>query len=262
MSKEIYVPVDGIAHKVTKVYAPVNGVARSVKKAYKGVGGVARQVFDSVPILDAAFENNSWENIAKACRMGIVPNTWAVGDSMTMDIGGVAYYVNIIGKNHDNYSDGSGKAPLTFQLADCLATEYPMHNIAHNVGGWSVVDMRTLTLPAILAELPLSVRSSIREVKKRTADEDEIIRTTDDKLFLLSEIEVFGDRKWSVAGEGTQYAYYKNGNSAVKYLDGFPTYWWERSTISVSSFAMVNDSGEASNATANYSCGVSFAFCF
>ena len=47
MSKEIYVPVDGLAHKVTKVYAPVNGVAHSVKKVYKGVNGIARQVFEA-----------------------------------------------------------------------------------------------------------------------------------------------------------------------------------------------------------------------
>lgn len=47
MSKEIYVPEDGTARKVTKAYASVNGVARSVKKIYKGVDGVARLVFEA-----------------------------------------------------------------------------------------------------------------------------------------------------------------------------------------------------------------------
>lgn len=34
-------------------------------------------------------------------------------------IGSTDYLVDIIGINHDDYSDGFGKAPFTFQLHDC-----------------------------------------------------------------------------------------------------------------------------------------------
>lgn len=69
--------------------------------------------------VDPVFANNSWAGVVTACRRGTVPSTWVVGDSMPMTIGGTDYQVDIIGKSHDDYYDGSGKAPLTFQLHDC-----------------------------------------------------------------------------------------------------------------------------------------------
>ena len=62
---------------------------------------------------------------------------------MPMTIGGTDYQVDIIGKNHDDYYDGSGKAPLTFQLHDCCATGYGMNDTETVVGGWKSSKMRT-----------------------------------------------------------------------------------------------------------------------
>lgn len=46
MSKGIYVGVDGVARKVSKLYVGVDGVARRVLKAYIGdANGIARQVY-------------------------------------------------------------------------------------------------------------------------------------------------------------------------------------------------------------------------
>ena len=45
MSKGVYVGVNNLARKVTKIYCGVNNVARKVKKGYVGVGGVARIFF-------------------------------------------------------------------------------------------------------------------------------------------------------------------------------------------------------------------------
>ena len=162
--------------------------------------------------VDPVFANNSWAGVVTACRRGNVPSTWVVGDSMPMTIGGTDYQVDIIGKSHDDYYDGSGKAPLTFQLHDCYGTGYGMNDTETVVGGWKSSKMRTEYLPSILALMPESVKNGIREVSKKNAATSSSIVTSADKLFLLSEIEIFGSRTISAAGEGTQYSYYANGN--------------------------------------------------
>lgn len=264
MSKAMYASVNGTAQKITKVYAPVNGVAHSVKKVYKGVDGIARLVFE---MLEPTFSKNTWADVIKACQAGIVPDSWAVGDQMPLTINGVTYAVDIIGKNHDNYADGSGKAPLTFQLHDCYGTKYKMDNTGYNRYGWDSCDMRRDHLPEIFDLLPSEVKTAIREVNKLTSEgsRSDTIETAVDKLFLLSEIEVWGEALYTAPGEGTQYAYYANGGSKVKRVSGETSYWWLRSPYIESSekYALINSAGARNhNGTATAIQGVSFAFCF
>ena len=91
----------------------------------------------TVSFLKDNFADNDWASIIAACHSGSVPSTWVVGNSKTMTINGASYQVDIIGKNHDDYADGSGKAPLTFQMHTCYATEYKMNNSGSNTGGWA-----------------------------------------------------------------------------------------------------------------------------
>ena len=89
------------------------------------------------------------------------------------------------------------------------------------------------------------------------------LETTSDKLFLLSEIEVFGATQYSYAGEGKQYEYYTAGNSTIKKVNGSANYWWERSPYSgnTSGFCYVGNGGAAGGNGASGSRGVSFGFC-
>ena len=153
---------------------------------------------------DAIFSNNSWEAIIAACQSGSVPDSWAVGDSKMMTIGGTNYQIDIIGKNHDTYTAG-GTAPLTFQLHDCYGETKNMNSSNTNSGGWTSCAMRSTHLPAILALMPTEVQNGIREVNKMTSagSKSDTINTTADKLFLLSEIEIFGSVSYSKCGEGT-----------------------------------------------------------
>lgn len=219
------------------------------------------------PVTYAAnFSDNTWEQIINACQKNKVPDTWLVGDQKEMTINGTSYAIDIIGKNHDTYSDGSGTAPLTFQMHDCYETRYVMNNSGTNIGGWTSCIMRTTHIPSILALMPSEVQAGIKEVNKLTSagDQSNTINTTEDKLFLLSEIEIFGYNSKSKGGEGSQYAYYSAGNSKIKNVNGSAYLWWERSPCSTSSasFCYVNASGTAKESTAASSYGVSFAFCF
>ena len=214
------------------------------------------------------FSENEWADIIEACHANEVPDTWVADGSCYKDmlINGTNYRIDIIGKNHDDLSDGTGKAPLTFQLHDCYATTYSMNSSDTNSGGWTNCAMRITRLPAILALMPAEVQAGIREVKKKSSagNQSSSIQTTNDKLFLLSEIEIFGRTTYSFAKEGTQYAYYQAGNSKVKNRNGNVHDWWERSPASSNSatFCSVDSNGGTFVYFASESRGVAFAFCF
>ena len=182
-----------------------------------------------------------------------------------MTINGTDYQIDIIGKNHDTYAAG-GTAPLTFQMHDCYGETKNMNSSKTNSGGWTSCAMRSTHLPAILSQMPTEVQNGIREVNKLTSagSQSAIINTTADKLFLLSEIEIFGSVSYSKSGEGSQYAYYSAGNSKVKKLNGSAKYWWERSPrgTNSTSFCVVNSNGDTYYYDASYVRGVAFAFCF
>ena len=212
------------------------------------------------------FADNTWAQIIKACQANRIPDTWAVGNQKSMTIGEADYVIDIIGKGHDDYADGSGKAPLTFQLHDCYGELKQMNSTNTNVGSWTSCAMRQTHLPAILALMPTEVQSGIREVNKLTSagNHSVTINTTADKLFLLSEIEIFDEIKYSMAGEGVQYAYYKAGNSKVKNYNGNVSRWWERSPDSYNSqnFLVVTGGGNPYGNSPSDPQSISFAFCF
>lgn len=214
--------------------------------------------------LTDAFAANSWETIIAACQSGNVPDSWAVGDSKPMAINGTNYQIDIIGKNHDVYTDGSGTAPLTFQLHDCYSEAKQMYDTNLSGLGWKNTDMRLTYLPAILALMPAEVKNGIHAVNKKTSEggNSTTIETVSDTLFLLSEVEVFGTNHSSVPGEGIQYDYYKAGNPKIKKREGVDELWWERSSASGGMFCRVRDNGQAGASNASSSLGVSFAFCF
>ena len=219
----------------------------------------------TVNLLADNFADNDWADIIAACQSGSVPASWVVGNYKDMTINGQQYRIDIIGKNHDTYASG-GTAPLTFQMHDCYTETKQMNSSNTNSGGWQNSAMRTTHLPAILNMMPAEVKAAIRDVQKKSSagNQSSSIQTTNDKLFLLSEIEIFGSTTYSFAGEGKQYDYYKAGNSKVKNLSGSADSWWERSPYSSNStaFCYVNSNGNADAYTASNSYGVAFGFCF
>ena len=214
---------------------------------------------------EANFADNTWAQIIKACQKNSIPSTWKVGDQKSMTINGMNYVIDIIGINHDTYAAG-GKAPLTFQLHDCYEDTKSMNSSDTNSGGWTSCAMRSTNLPVILALMPTEVQNGIREVSKKASvgGESSTIETVSDKLFLLSEVEIFGSTSYSAAGEGTQYDYYKAGNSKVKKRNGSAAYWWERSPRASNSafFCLVGSNGNANDDIASNAYGVAFGFCF
>ena len=255
--------INGTAYDTTGGKYLIDGTGYAVKKGRTLINGTGYDI--NFLTADPVFNNNDWATIIAACQSGSVPSSWVVGNSKTMTINGASYTVTIIGKNHDTYT-GGGTAPLTFQLHDCYGTKYPMNSSDTNNGGWTSCAMRTSTMPALLALMPAEVQAGIKQVNKLSSagGQSSTINTTADKLFLLSEIEIFGTVTYSKSGEGSQYAYYSAGNSEVKNFGGSASRWWERSPCSSNStrFCSVDSDGYVIYAYASFLIGVAFGFCF
>ena len=208
--------------------------------------------------------DTDWADIDICGRMGMAQQFFKVGDSKTVNIGGTNYEVQIIGFNHDDKVSG-GKAAYSFQLVDCLNQTQQMNTSNTNTGGWNGSAMRG-RMSTYKSQLPATLRNVIKTVKKKSGTgggSSSGTQQTNDDLFLLSEIEIFGTTTYSVAGEGTQYEWYKAGNSRIKKVNGSADSWWERSPYSGSTsiFCRVGSSGSAGGYNADYSRGVSFGFC-
>lgn len=208
--------------------------------------------------------DTDWADIDICGRLGMAQQFFKVGDSKTVNIGGTNYEVQIIGFNHDDKVSG-GKAAYSFQLVDCLNQTQQMNTSNTNTGSWNGSAMRG-RMSTYKSQLPAALRNVIKTVKKKSGTgggSSSGTQQTNDDLFLLSEIEIFGTTTYSVAGEGTQYEWYKAGNTKVKKVNGSAGYWWERSPRSglTNAFCGVASAGDADFNVASGSYGVSFGFC-
>lgn len=205
---------------------------------------------------------------------GNVHRKISIANQLTIALNGVNYLFDVIGFNHDDLTDvnvygkatKTGKAGLTLQMHDLFATTYVMNSSNTNSGGWKSSAMRTSTMPLMKGYLPAAWQTAIKQVDKKSGTgggSSSGTETVSDSCFLLAEIEIFGSNPYSVSGEGTQYAYYKAGNSKVKNKGGSAYVWWGRSPASNSNsyFCTVNINGSANDNSAGVSYGVAFAFC-
>lgn len=233
----------------------------------KSIDVVVGSVEATLNLIDPVFANNDWSAIIAACQSGSVPDAWVVGDSKEMTINNKAYQIDIIGKDHDDYADGSGKAPLTFQIHVCYSKAKMLSsNVTYT---WQKSTMRTSTLPAILKKMPAEVQAAIREVTKLSGASAYLseLDSTADKLFILSDDEL-GIGYNSVAGEGIMYEYYTGGSGRrIKQYNNTNSYWWLRSICTDNnhkgSVKCIDTSGylyQFSGSDTDY--GVSFGFCF
>lgn len=205
-----------------------------------------------------------------------------------------------VGGTKDGITFGTFKTALTDGKDVCLVSGYNddsdfrMNTTNANSGGWKNSDMRynilgstntqngnatatTATSPksnTLMSCLPADLRAVMRPMCIYTdntgggSDTASCVTTTIDFLPLLAEFEIHGTRTCANSAEKnnqTQYAYFKNGSSKVKYRhdsQSSPTAWWSRSPYSTSSrtFCTVISSSSAGGNRADSSNGVAPAF--
>ena len=229
-----------------------------------------------------------------------ISDYWAVGDKRTihhnaMDATGVSeshrandYAYVIIGIEHDDLVtaiNGKTKAAITIQTERMLyldtTTEYnTSYNVSHecgyingsstNSGGWEGCARRTWCNNVYKKCLPTYIQNMMKQVKKLASvgSRSSTIKVSNDYAFLPSEIEVFGSIKYSFAGEGEQYQYFKNATAnrykkpyfSSNFVSGR---YWERSPYSSSGnkFCHVDMDGESYYSDVSYALGVAPCLC-
>ena len=191
--------------------------------------------------------------------------------------------VQIAGFRHDDRSDGSGKAGITFIFKDAIA-EQPMNSSDTNSGGWQSSQMRSWLASSGMGLLPDELRKEIVSVRKLTNNTGETenassVTSTDDSLWLFSYNELTNDYSgWSsdylneygaiYKAEGSTYQLFTDASDAdsmrTKYYQGQSCLWWERSPYPDSSvlFESVYTVGNPIyNDRASISIGVVPGFC-
>lgn len=224
------------------------------------------------------FATDSWETISATCKDGSYKTVYHVGDTKDIELStGETITVAIMGFDHDDLSDGNGKAPITLGMTELLATRYPMNSTGTNAGGWNDSSMRTSIMATLFSQLPTSLQSIIVEVNKKSTEgsSSTSVITSADKLFLFTKAEIDGATDEGYANEGERYDYWimvEDETSFMYYLhkikrlsngSGDPYSYWLRSS-SVNSdltFMFMTDDGTYSSNMPTNNFGVCFGFC-
>ena len=209
----------------------------------------------------------SWIEIRSLIRAGLFSDFFSVGATkdITLDLPAGdnnltagsyfsdavsgTYRVVVLGIDHNSKLEGVNRVHFCIGQ-DSTGNEicfYDMKmNITNtNVGGWKDCSMRIWLNNTLINGLPSDLSSVITPCTKYTdnindnlLDIEANVTATSDKLWLLSEFEVFGSIEYAHQYEKNyqkQYDYYKNGASKIRYPHqdklsfGFSGTWWFRS---------------------------------
>lgn len=215
-------------------------------------------------VLPVSFAQDSWATISAVSQAGLASTVYSIGDTKDVLFGDETIACRIIGFDHDTKTDGTGTAGMTIEMSDTLSQTYRMHTGYSNACGWHSSEMRTTSVPAILATMPADLVAVMVAVNKKASSgygssTPQTLLTSSDTFFLLAEKEVISSTttSYSMSGEGTRYAYYATGASQVKTRS-----WWFRSAkYGDSQSFLYRSSYGVQNYYAAATLGFSAAFC-
>lgn len=219
--------------------------------------------------IDPIFGNNTWEVINLASTTNTIPSTWHIGDTKDITLTtGETLTMQIYGFKHDDLTSG-GKAGITLGMKNLMEDKKQMNRTITTIGGFTGSDLYTWLQNDLYNSLPIDLKPYIKSINKKTSagNKSITINTNSMKVFLFSEVEIFGKKTYSVTGEGEQYSYFNiDINRTKKSLsngNGITWLWWQRSPKYDSSgyFCNVSNSGVVDYNGASDLYGVCFGFC-
>ena len=194
--------------------------------------------------------------IEVAKRYGLCTPEGTLDGTQTVQVqldNGFVALAQIVGFNHDNRSDGLGKAGITFIFKDCVA-ELGLNKAWSNQGGWAATELRAWLQGEMYSLLPDELAGVVLPVEKPTnnvgvLEDTSFVNATSDLLWLPSTRELCGNVDWNfrqtfdnvLNAEGEQYKLYRdagvvpNGDNPVlsKTINGKPCSWWARSPLPI-----------------------------
>ena len=203
---------------------------------------------------------------------------WAIGDERIVSLSAMAgldinpttyaaqnvvYVLSEVGGKYlaDNVTECAFQVDQKNSLNEYLRTN-PNDNT--DVGGWKECPSRTWLNTTYKNALPSTFTSIFKEFINQSGVGNKVdnVENTIDTFAFRAEIEVFGSRTYSVAGEGNQVKYYETSSNRIKQRAGSDNNWWERSpgsstTSSSQNFCNVNQSGNKAITNARNASGCS-----
>ena len=213
--------------------------------------------------VSSILEENDWKTISKISKEALAAEYWKIGDTKTFVMGGYTYHAQIVGFDHfavqDSASYGRTRAGIAFQFKECHPTT--VQGIMEN--WYTAVRVSTNNLiPNIPTDLQNVMQSVL--VYYCPSTNSTSLSSTYEKLFVPSAMELANKPSGAYSQkDGTQLAFYKAGNSLVKYRVGTSSarIWYTRSWIGggqqlymVTTSGNVTSSGVASNYLAPIFC--------
>lgn len=182
------------------------------------------------------FANSSWADIARICESGKAAETFALGDTrsikLTMPNGSLWVQFQIVGFNHDDLADGSGKAGISvvsvptmyrtklYEYDTNLGTDM-LNDVCFTRGCWDTSALRTLCGTYIYSYLPSDLQACIKEVTKKFYNASRELSEIGDKVWIPSAYEITEPTGYTCGADGTRYAYFDTAvKRAKKKLDG------------------------------------------
>ena len=199
----------------------------------------------------------SWAELKKMAQAGTISQVLSEGDLIPIRLADGEE--NAIRVTHDQAGN------MFFVFENCLDKPFFMNRNETNAGGWARSKMRAYLNGEIAKQLPDDLLESIEPISVEQRMPDMTYVKSCDKLFLLSEEQVFGKSEYSKPEKGLSQLKIFEGSKEcrVKNRDGKPSWWWLRSPYSGIStiFVGVYSSGCAYYNFADYSYGVAPGFC-
>ena len=247
--------------------------------------------------LIGALNDCTWEQIREISDAGQGANYWSIGDRKAETLNGTVgslalngtYYPFIVDFDHNKSKESPNAHTITFQFAKSAITggadiafvdgsynstgssaAFRMNTTKTNLDGWTGSYMKKTIMPAFKSACSAALQAVIKPV---TIYSDNVgggsntasnVTASSEEFYLPAEFEVRGARSYANSAEQnyqTQLAYYKAGNSKVKYKHndtGTAADVWCRSAHYDSSaiFCIVGTSGGAGSGSAYFSLGV------
>ena len=247
--------------------------------------------------VSSVLNDNDWATIRQVSDNGQGQNYWSIGDRKAEPLNGTVgsltlngtYYPFIVDFDHNKSKESPNAHTITFQFAKSALTggadiafvdgsynstgssaAFRMNTTNTNSGGWTGSYMKKTLMPAFKSACSAALRAVIKPV---TIYSDNVgggsntasnVTASSEEVYLPAEFEVHGARSYANSAEQnfqTQLAYYKAGNSKVKYkhnATGTAAIVWCRSAHCNTStlFCGVDASGDANGYRAYISLGV------
>ena len=183
--------------------------------------------------------------------------------------------MEIIGFDHDDLADGSGKAPYTFATKHLMADTHIINAATSDYDDfYRGTDMYDFLETTVYSILPSELKSFIKAASKlfttNSYGSSENMHASA-KLWLLSTAEIgYEEDNYRPVGEGVRYARFTGDSSRIKKIangTGAASKWWTRTPFAMNMWAdywRVNEDGAdtiQAHGSVTDSLGVCFGFC-